>query len=88
MSILIYFFALHGAIGLQNSCETQEWGVIHARMANIVVDELRMVLLAFFLFFLFFGGVVQQNKAHMNTVTVYSSHAQMSIKIVVSCISV
>lgn len=59
-------------------------------MANIVVDELRMVLLAFcfsFLFFHFFW-VVQQNKAHMNTVTIYSSHAQMSIKIVVSCISV
>lgn len=59
-------------------------------MANIVVDELRMVLLAFcfsFLFFPFFW-VVQQNKAHMNTVTIYSSHAQMSIKIVVSCISV
>lgn len=60
-------------------------------MANIVVDELRMVLLAFcfsFLFFPFFFWVVQQNKAHMNTVTIYSSHAQMSIKIVVSCISV
>lgn len=60
-------------------------------MANIVVDELRMVLLAFcfsFLFFFHFFWVVQQNKAHMNTVTIYSSHAQMSIKIVVSCISV
>lgn len=59
-------------------------------MANIVVDELRMVLLAFcfFFFFFLFFWVVQQNKAHMNTVTIYSSHAQMSIKIVVSCISV
>lgn len=42
----------------------------------------------FLFFFSHFFWVVQQNKAHMNTVTIYSSHAQMSIKIVVSCISV